>query len=382
MAASQNVTASAWLKVQAALQSMFPGPTPMDFPRYAPGNSFNALAANNAASVEPIRNARGECRALEVYTLPFTVSTGASVTTSSPSVGCTLTPADYGTSAAKEYSPNLFAIKTVSVNDAICGNFFANPSMDGAERAAVLVADRLSQGMQSMRNELDKYIADWLYDNRQTADFAPGPHLQPLTFDSGTQLWNLPYDRFKTPDTLTILDAMMANNGIGQYFNLGGIGGFYSALTDAQWRQLNDNERFLSRFGTGRFAFDIFNLDAVVNTSAGTTGDAYSFLIADGSYVFGNFSDYPNTIPQRIDNHEKPTWVFQMQDPILRINDNGVIRPVVYDVHYQVVCNGGDTKGFTFTHTFELRFKGILDKAPNDSVGRTGIMALQTTPGL
>lgn len=382
MAASQNLTASALYNIQAALLDLFPGPNPTEFTRYAPGNSFNALAANNRANVELIRDTRGRCISLDVYHLPYSISTEATVSGSAPTVACEITPADYRTTKKTTYTQNLYGNKIVSVDDDTCGDLFSNPSTDGATRAARYVAQSIEQGMQSMRNELDKYIATFLHSNRQTADYAPGAHIPPLAFDAALDAWPLDYDYFKTPDTFTMLDAMMANNGIGTYFTLGGIGGFYNAQTNAQWRQQNDNERFLSRFGTARLAFDIFNLDAAVNTAAGTSGQAYTFLIPDGSYVFANFSDYTPD-PVRYQYNEKPTWLFSVQDPILRILENGVLRPVVYDVHYQAVCNGSDTRqNFTATHSFQIMFKGLLSAAPTDTAGRTGIMELVTTPGI
>lgn len=381
MAGSQ--TTIALVAIQRELEAMLTGQTPADFPRYAPGSAFNGLASQNRASTEVIRDARNNCQTLKIYHQKQSVETEATVASSAPSLSCTISAGDYPVTLETSYTPNLFATKTQSVNDNICGQFFANPSADGDVRAARLVADQIVLGMRSLRNELDKEISRRLNTNRQTANYASSL-LPYMVWDDTNDVWDLPYNLFQTPDTFTGIQAMMANNGIGEYFMLGGINTFYNAFENSVYRQLNDNERFLARFGQQRIAFDIFNMDAVLNTADNTGSETkgYMFAIADGSYAMVNFSDYMTT-PERIEQHEKPTWRFSVADPFLRINENGVLRPVMYDVHYQTACNSSDSKGhYTFLHHFQMQFKGFLGMAPTDTAGRTGIMKFTTTPGV
>ena len=380
---AENQVTIALNAIQERLNAKFGGPTPVDFARYEPGFSFNALAGNTRAQSEVFRDARNNCIGLKLYNFNYSQD-DATVSSSAPTLDCTIAAGDKPVTQETTFTPNLFVRKTVSVDDNVCGKFFSNPSADGSVRAAEYVASQIMDGMQALRKGLDREVPARLNTLRQTT--ASTASLLPYmanTWDDTNNVWELEYNLFKTPDTFTGIRAMNANNGIGDYFMMCGIHTFYDAFVNSQWRRENSEERFLTRFGTEDLAFDIFNMDSVLNTIDGNeTPLGYMFTVARNSYGVLNYSDYQAT-PTRLELHEKPTWVFTVEDPILRIWDNGTIRPVQYDVHYQTSCDTSDGKlNYAFEHNFQMFFKGGFHGAPVATAGRTGIFKFKTVPGI
>jgi len=251
-----------------------------------------------------------------------------------------------------------------------------------SERGAELVTEALTQLMQKNRSAIDEKLVELLNTNRQTTNY--DGNLAPyVTFDNTNDVFDLDtFTRFQTPDTLTDIDAILQNNDILQYFLLGGRNAFYNAIVNSQFRQENDNERFLRRFGTVRIANDIRRMDGKLNTLDSTSGNTYLFGIADGSYVMGNFN-YFNDVPVQLIRQENPTFVFRIPDPVIQINQEGRLQPLYHDVIHTTKCGGSDGRGIpTALHEFTVMTKMIWDVAPTDTAGRTGILKFKAPVGV
>ena len=381
--AAQNLTQSALVAVQVKLNEFIAGQNPTMFGRMEPGFVFGALAQRSYANSRIIRDNAGRCVAFESHWLKDSGIT-ASIATSAPAVGCDQTATDGLVSAKKSYQPNLFATSKILLDDDTCGTLFDTPSfgLPESERGAELVSEALVQLMQKNRSALDEELITRLNTNRQTDNY--DNNLAPyVSWDGTNDVYNLDsFTRFATPDTLTDIDAILQNNDILQYFLLGGRNAFYNAIVNSQFRQENDNERFLRRFGTVAIANDIRRMDAKLNTLDSSSGNTYLFGIADGSYVMGNFS-YFNDVPVQLIRQENPTFVFRIPDPIIQINQEGRLQPLYHDVIHTTKCGSSDGRGIpTALHEFTVMTKMLFDVAPTDTAGRTGILKFKAPVGV
>lgn len=381
--AAQNLTQSALSLVQVKLNEFIAGQNPTQFGRLEPGFVLGALAQNSYANSRIIRDNAGKCVGFEVHWLKDSGIT-SSISTTAPAVGCEQTATDGLVSAKKTYEPNLFATSKILLDDDTCGTLFDTPmlGLPESERGAELVTEALTQLMQKNRSAIDEKLVELLNTNRQTTNY--DGNLAPyITFDNTNDVFDLDtFARFSTPDTLTDIDAIMQNNDILQYFLLGGRNAFYNAIVNSQFRQENDNERFLRRFGTVRIANDIRRMDGKLNTLDSTSGNTYLFGIADGSYVMGNFN-YFNDVPVQLIRQENPTFVFRIPDPVIQINQEGRLQPLYHDVIHTTKCGGSDGRGIpTALHEFTVMTKMIWDVAPTDTAGRTGILKFKAPVGV
>lgn len=381
--AAQNLTQSALSVVQVKLNEFIAGQNPTQFGRMEPGFVFGALAQRSYANSRIIRDSVGRCVAFEAHWLKDSGIT-SSIATSAPAVGCEQTATDGLVSAKKSYQANLFATSKILVDDDTCGTLFDTPlfGLPESERGAELVTEALVQLMQKNRSAIDEELITRLNTNRQTTNYdnSLAPY---VTWDNTNDVYDLDaMTRFATPDTLTDIDAILQNNDIMQYFLLGGRNAFYNAIINSAFRQENDNERFLRRFGTVAIANDIRRMDSKLNALDSTSGNTYLFGIADGSYIMGNFS-YFNDVPTQLVRQENPTFVFRIPDPVIQINQEGRLQPLYHDVIHTTKCGSSDGRGIpTAIHEFTVMTKMLFDVAPTDTAGRTGILKFKAPVGV
>jgi hypothetical protein len=79
----------------------------------------------------------------------------------------------------------------------------------------------------------------------------------------------------------------------------------------------------------------------------------------------------------------KQIWEFYVEDPMLMIMENGVMRPVRYEVAYQKVCTGRDTNTrHTNKHNWEVKYLGGRATAPQGVAGDTGVVKFKAVSAI
>lgn len=379
MANAQDLTASALLNVQARLNSIFAEgqSTPSKYPFTDHLGSVNALFQNHRASASPINDAVGNCIGYNVYWLNYgdgTLDYDGDGTTPALSLACDLTSGDEPVSNEKIYTNNVIKQKVISIDDDLCGNVFRDPGSNAAEQAETLIANRLAMAMHTLRAGLNAEMISFLNTNFTTVN---NDETLPsgLTFASGS---GFEIDEtvlsMQEPDTLTELEYLAMNNDMNEFFMLCGRKHFASAMRNSDFRRLNDNERDHIRFDNYSMYFDPKNLDS-------TLSGANTFIVDPGSYIFWNhIRQNLSTTPQPVFGNDYEGFEFFIEDPVLRYLDNGVLRPVRYNVYYQRKCDGVNTTELrrTAKHFWEISFNGGLWVAPPSEVNHTGILKVKS----
>lgn len=277
--------------------------------------------------------------------------------TPSLSLACTIPSGTGPVTAAKTYSHNLALIKRVELDDNLCGNLF---------QFTELAAERLAAGTLAIRKALNTKFINFLDTNKSAvnndASLPSGMTFGSSMFSVDNSILDL-----QNPDTLTDLDAVMLNNEIEDWFYVSGRYNFYNARVNSQYHRLNDTERDHIRFDDYDMYFDIKSLDSTLSGSN-------TFAVGRGSYVFWDHVDGGlSQIPQEVDER---TFEYFVDDPMLMVNANGVMRPLRYSVRYQYVCDAVNNTRMRQTniHRWEIILHGGLWVAPAGSSGETGIM--------
>lgn len=376
-----SLSESALVKMQGKLSGMFAGDTPTQYGYNEPGFAAAALMENQGAETRDI-NIPGVKQGKQVLWLKpgsSTITQSGLPATVAAALACDVGSGQFPESDKLEYNDNVAEVAVVSVEDNVLDNFYndAPTAIAGTDKVATLLAERMRKAQKDLRQKLDLRVPAFLHANRTTVNNAS---ILPngITFSEDDDRFVVAdASRFSNPDLLTELDVIVANNNMQSYFMLSGQRNFYSAVVNSEFRQRNADERFLARFGTANMYFDIRNLDATLDT--GSDGFGFTFAIGEGTYAIWNRTESP-MLPTQID-YDK--WRFTIPDEVLMINENGILRPVYYEVVYQKVCVGRDDHTHHyFRHNFEIKFLGGIAAAPADSDGHTGILEIVGQQGV
>lgn len=382
---ANSITSAALLDIQAMIEEVFQGDTPNKYPYNEPGFVAGGLMERNSAQLDPILTSGGLVRGFDIHYLTpgaTTITQNDTPATVAAALDCDVDAGIFPTSAVKTLNHTKSIVANVTVDDNLAGSLFNDDptNLGGRERAATLIQERFMKAFKDLRQQLDYWMIDFIHASRTGVnnDTALPSH---LTFNGTDDRFEVNASYFQTPDFLTDIDALVANNNIMNYFMVSGRRNFYNAVVNSDFRRLNDDERYLTRFDTADMFFDIRNMDSRLATTTGQAGAGFTFAVGEGSYAVWNYADI-KPVPVVTDT-TKQTWAFTVQDPRLMINFNGLLRPVVYEVLYQKVCVNRDTLGRQYwDHRFEIRFIGGVDKAPAAADGHTGILELMSTPGV
>jgi len=372
--AAQNLTASALTYIQARLTEMFSPDqtTPSRYPWVDHIETARSMLREHSANISPITNAQGDCVAYKVYWLKKGADT--IVHNSTPAgytVAADLTSGQGPVSVEKSYTNNFKIVSLVEIDDDICGNVFKNPGSPGAEQAATLIQNRLMTAMYDIRSKLNTKWVNFLDTNKTSVN---NDSSLPAGVSFGSSLYSVTTGTLsmQEPDTLTDLAAIAANNDLQDYFWIGGRYHFYNAVVNSDYRRLNDAERDHIRFDDWRMYFDIKNLD---NTLSGQN----SFVVDPGSYVFwDHVNDGRTRQPEQV---KDLSFEYYIEDPMLLVNDNGLLRPLRYNVYYQQSVNSaGNTTEHrrTKTHRWEVTLHGGQYVAPPAEDNHTGILKFKS----
>ena len=174
------------------------------------------------------------------------------------------------------------------------------------------------------------------------------------------------WERFNEFQTVAML------NNFGDFFFVSG-----RLLSDDRWRSQLDksNEGFRNAalaYADQEIFFDLRDLDQKMTRKT-------VFAIDQNSYAFWN--TVRNTTTPRMEvtsNGEK--WVWVQPDPILQWNDNGTMKPVLYEFEMAKTCLGRDTQEFQQnTYSLYARLIGGFEFAPTGPNSEKGVLQFSTT---
>lgn len=363
--AAQNVSTGDLNDVQILLSEMYAGDTPSKYPfKDFIGTARAILENNDGRPSTTMVTANGECIGTQVHWLTKgATSLRYSGTGSSPSLSlsCDLAAGEGAIADSQTYENNVVKISNVNILDNVCGNIWDFQQLSAHQLARAMFDIRASLNASCI-TFLDGAKSAVNNDADVTAGNVDGVDFTSSVFNvSSTVLpWN-------DPDSLTVLDTIIANNAMDTAFWVGGRNSFYNAIVNSQYHRLNDNERDQVRFDEYNMFFDVKNLDSTL------TGKNL-FGVGVGSYLFWNTEVYDSTQFTQIDENK---WVAMVPDPVLRYkNSTGALVPVMYNVVYQKVCSARNSSSLKhqMSHVYEVRLQGGLVQAPASEDNHTGIL--------
>lgn len=373
---AQDLTAAALLDVQAQLESIFTAEatTPSRYPWVNHLGTANGMLQNHMANIDPIRNSNGDCIGFNVYHLEKgTATLDYDGDGTNNGLACDVLSGEGATAVETTYDFNILKVKNVEVDDNVCGNFFKDPVMGvNNEQVATLIANRLNSAMWAIRSSLNTTCINF-FDANKTAVNNDSSLPTGVAFSGGTFTVTESTLPMNDPDTLTDLEAIALNNDMVNYFFMSGRYHFYNARRNSQYHQLNDNERDVIRWGDTAIFFDIKNLDA-------TLSGKNTFAVDPGAYLFYNHVDENLSQVPFLASPADNLYEFIIDDPIMVVRENGVFRPLRYQVAYQKVCNNvnATTLRRTYTHRWEVKLHAGLHAAPPSEDGHTGILKFKS----
>lgn len=279
---------------------------------------------------------------------------------------CDLATGIEAESDSETYSDNVRIISVVDIDDNLCNNTieFAN-----------LVNWNLRKAMHRIRKALNVRAVNFFNSNAQVC-----LDTEVANIDNGNGAWavnadtitiELPTADAKDPDALALVDTVILNNNFaGEYFLLSGRFNWYQQVYNANFRNLNDNERNqLATYQAHNMYFDIRDLDSTLTGKNTFAVDPWAYTMWNRFYSSG-------TEPTQRDSDVGALWEFYLEDPILQIKQpDGTMAPLRYEVVYQRVCQGRNANTrHTDIHRFEVKFLGGLALAPAGADGETGIL--------
>lgn len=362
---AQTITAAALLKAQSRIAEAYAGDTPSKYPFNEPAMSAAALLMENSSFTQSAFTEDGNYRGKEINWIQAGSTTITNNTTpDSATQTCDLSSTVGATSAAKLYSNNMLISAEVEVTDDTYGSVLNTED---------LIDNRFMKAMRDIRNALNTKVVNFL-DSNKTPINNDSNLPDAITFNGTSDIYEVDTTAIdlQSPDGLTDLDALAMNNDMAEWFYLTGRHNFYNNIVDAQYRQLNDNQRHLARF------FDpAYNIYTDPRSLDATLTGKNTFVVGNGTYALWDYI-HPgkSTVPVQVSADK---WEYMITDPVLMINENGVLRPLRYNVYYTRECTSVNKNvgNRTFLHKWEISLLGGLHEAPASEDTHTGILRVQ-----
>jgi hypothetical protein len=369
----QDLTASTLFRMQMVADQMLAGggvPSIDLDPNLNQAFTVAALMERQQARAQALYDPRGTCRGVQIHHIDGAWTPDATdVSSGFAGEECDLDVGNDPESVATQYNHNLFVQEGFQISDKECDNIFNNPDANGIDRIAAIVGPRLAVAMKNTRRKLNAQAIAFLAANASPVnrDVNMPTHIT----HAGTTFSVNKAGFFQDPTSLTDIDAVVSNNDMGGVFLISGRNNHYNAVIDSRYFRLDDDKRNVSRWSVDMLAganlyFDINRLDSEL------TG-ANTFVIMPQSYAMWNVQLF-DAAPRLVDA-SRNLYEYSIIDPQLSIVDNGVFRPVYYNVLYQFTCDGTDRNGRNvFTHKWLLRYLGGLAPSPTATDNHTGIL--------
>lgn len=362
---AQNITAATLLKSQARIAEAYSGDTPSKYPFNEPAMSAAALLINNQSFQQSAFTEDGKYRGREINWIQAGSSTITNNTTPSGATQtCDLSSTVGATSAAKLYNNNMLISAEIEVTDDVYSNVFS---------VEELIDNRLMKAMKDIRAALNTKMINFL-DTNKTPINNDGNLPDAITFNGTTDIFEVDTTAIdlQSPRGLTDMDALAMNNDLASWMYLTGRYNFYNSIVDAQYDRLNDDMRHVARF------FDpAYNIYTDPRSLDATLTGKNTFIVGEGTYAVWDYVHPGKTnVPTEVSADK---FEYTINDPVLVINDNGVLRPLRYNVYYTRECTSvNKTVGNrTFLHKWEISLLGGVHEAPASEDTHTGILRIQ-----
>lgn len=352
-----DFTASVADRVKLQLEKMFkmPGPAQAEF--FHPVMSAKLVLERQTVEVEPVLQ-NGKCigvKAWYLQDLQSSIVHSGTTPRTNQDADCNIPTGKELRTEGTDYDNNLYIEASRIVKDGKCNNLleFTTESAKALEKA-----------MLDIRKELNTRVINLLAANAQANQYTQVADY--ITASAGNRLKIAPSNW--DFETLAELRLLAENNQIFDPIILNGRN-LFTDKTLAEHRKLNSDQKDeASLFNEWDIHWDTRNVDQ-------TTSRLSTFLFSPNVVCFWN--TYWNTpVANNIDPANN-RWVWTITDPELMYNDNGMMKPITYEVEYQRVCTGRTTHGeLKFDHTWFVRLYGGLVLAPSVS-NLTGIMEIE-----
>ncbi len=360
-----DFTASELVVVQEKLQEVFQdGHTTQE--RSKPPLTALRLLQGQTAKVEKLFSGT-TCIGHEVNYMFVDSVVVPTVTTTPDAAACQIPVGKGSSSAKKSFAPNLYLKSVIEVRDKDCDNLFKF-----LERFTHLLASEMALFSQA----INEYLIAQLAVLAETPTYVGDGTLAGAIIE-------YPAASF-TPDLLADWDLVANNNLLASdYMILHGTN-FRNQLFNANFKQLNDNERSLLPQLThdGKASWDIKQLDQII-------GAPTSFLVDKHVLAFFNRSTYMDQMEELKDENSTTTFRLPLMyfsgnpspersQNVMQYANDGMMETVWVDIRYQRICNSTETDGgrTSLTHRWELICENGFDIAPSTNA-RTGIIQIE-----
>lgn len=288
------------------------------------------------------------CQEVEIYFLQAGADLVVEDNTSVGANACGLLAGTQLQTNKKAYQNNVEIIAVLEVLDR-CDNLLDQ---------AMEVENGFMKAMSDIRAALSKRYVNLLTNNVQVNQFDATESLA-MGFDdqgAGNRLKVAPANwDFELLQKIKLLADL---NSIHDYFILDSFN-LFNDRSLAEIRSLNDNQRDqLASFDQFNIEWDTVNIFQELSRKS-------TFVVNPHVTAFWNVSWSNSNVPVLTDPKEN-LYTFYIDDPVLRWNDNGVMKPIRYEVEYEYACNDRATNvgNRQYTHKWQITLVGGIDIAP------------------
>ena len=344
-------TASAIQVAQEKLESIFASPNTTKTEFLQPAETARALLMRQTSNTTPLK--RGD----KIYgTEVWFYSPAAAVI----DVGDAPSDCDVPTGTVGQTQKVTFNDEILTRAGARAQSNRSTNLMDFADE----IAQQTAHMMAVMRKDLNRNV---IIPGIAAASQVNLDTLAPAGWDYAT---NSP--RFTVPDSaftwtnINEFRIIAENNNFGDFFFVSG-----RLMNDDAWlatlNKMNEGERaaYLAYNQGSNFPyFDTRDLDQAMTRKT-------LFAIDSNSFIFWNNIRSSST-PTEVDTN---VWIWTVADPILRWNDNGTLRPVMYEMEMKKTCASRDSLEFR-SDTYDLygRLIGGFEFAPTGPNNEKGVL--------
>lgn len=344
-------TPSASRKLLQEVTQRFTRPTMIEAEFSHPVMTAKLLLERNTASWEPRIMNGNICQGVDIWFLQSGADTVTSSGTAPGALTCTSPAGIEAQTNNVSYNNNIAIEATVTINDKKCDNElqFIDESRKQIQKAITDIHRRLNA----------EFAIPLLTNNVQPNQYAGAANYSLLSQGTGNRLkldpalWNF--------ESLQAMKLLANNNDIYEYFVLDSSNLWLDrALAEIrnQNRAGQTGQDELASFNQFDIHWDTRDMETALTRRS-------TFIVNPNVIGFWNVTwSSPFNSPTMEDSSQN-LWTYTMPDPILRWNDNGTLRPVMYEVEYSYECLNRSSVGQRqYAHKYFIRLYGGLVIAP------------------
>jgi hypothetical protein len=354
-------TASVMNRLKVYIDTMFADPKLVNSHLNQPAMTARALLENQTAMADPILKG-GKCVGVTAWFIDSSGTTEVSASTDCTTPGGTELSTD-----SKDYTTSVLGAAARTAKDNRCDNEIDFIQEMGAVTLAVI---------SDLRRQLNEYALAELDAGAQTSIDNTGI---PSTWDATGSAPEIIIPKSEaTWDNLGYLHLMAELNNIGPFITISGAGSFWGEWWKSNYQRFNNNEvGIFQAFADQGFYFDARQMDQILGRSA-------TFLVGVNNYIFWNTTFSPAVPTEFSVGSNGKKFVFTQPDPVLTYMDNGVRRPVMYEIEMEEACSARNSATNQLQKSYKVygRIVGGLELAPVGPQSETGVLTFTTQSGI